>query len=136
MIVLIWLVCRLDFVGTGCRLPRDDFSRPCLNKRTIPSLIRKLRNKLTQLSVTGIDVKLHQPGTKIGKPAEISRAAFRSLTECESEAWLGRKRCQLKIMGPARFVLGMKIVERLGDLYRIHYDVRSLLSNRQRPSSG
>jgi hypothetical protein len=52
-----------------------------------------------------------------------------------SETRLGRKRRELKLVCPARPVLGMQVIERFGDLRRIHHDIRSLLSHRQRPSS-
>ena len=60
----------------------------------------------------------------------------RGLMVLKSKARLGRKWGELKLVGPARAILGVQIVKRLGNLYRIHYDIGSLLSHRQRPRSG
>ena len=49
------------------------------------------------------------------------------------ETWLGWKRRQLQLVRPARSILRMQVIERLGNLDWIHYDLRSLLSNRQCP---
>src|SRR5215469_5555905 len=63
------------------------------------------------------------------------RCANPQLDRLISIARLGREWCQLKLVGPARAILCVQVVERLGDFYRIDHDIGSLLRDRERRRS-
>src|ERR1700730_4768136 len=62
--------------------------------------------------------------------------ATRHCNSTLSVARLGRKRSELKLVRPARPVLGVQVIERLGDLDRIDDQIAAVLVPRQCPSSG
>src|SRR6266436_3241517 len=70
------------------------------------------------------------------RSADRGRGEAANPSDALSVARLARKWRELQLVRPARPVLGVQVVERLGDLYRVDHVITPVLVPRQCPGSG
>jgi hypothetical protein len=122
---------------------------PAINPRSVYEDCLRLRNRRWNpcRSLFPLCAANHIRGQRslTAQPSDVGRtesrrsgpfpvqAFFKARIIRGSEARFARERCELKLMGPARAILGMQVIERFSDLLRINYYVGPLLGHRQRP---
>src|ERR1700730_13548729 len=123
-------------ISSRSRVSNLLFSNSCINwpnaTLATPGLLATTRN--ASLCVRRAGIPIASPSSRarssdtIGTREVIVALLFVSrLCDALSLARLGRKWRELKLVRPARPVLGVQIVERLGDLDRIDYVIAAVL---------
>src|SRR5437588_304370 len=100
------------FAGDGTMIPSASTAQPAVSRSSSCAL--------------PMDPGLRRDGAWGGRTADVSRSIAR----------LGRERRQLKLVRPARFILGVQVPVGLGNLDRIDDQVAAVLVARQCAAAG
>src|SRR5438132_2231637 len=134
-------------INSRSRVSNLLFSNSCINwpnaTRARPGLLATTRNASLCVRRTGIPIA--SPSSRARSSDTIgtreiivalSLPPYRWNCDALSVARLGRKWRELKLVRPARPILRVQVVERLGDLDRIGHVVAPVLIPRQCPGAG